>query len=135
MKQNGGHFWKSIFLQNSITNYKFQVQGFEVELLNCIFLLNSKPRQHLVLTKKWAELEWSLLWFQQNGGTSSRGCMYFLWKFGFLNFYVMCPTEIDLYGIAHVKVDIIPRQKIHVIPILGRFVWTTSFVQCGVRFN
>ena len=40
----------------------------------------------------------------------------------FLKFYVMTSPEIDLYGIAHVKVDIIPRQKIYVIPILGRFV-------------
>ena len=32
--------------------------------------------------------------------------------------------------IAHVKVDFIPLQKMYVIPMLGRFVWTTSFVQC-----
>ena len=47
MKQNGGHFWKSIFLQNSLTNYWFQVQGFENRLLNCtcIFLnTNQKAR-------------------------------------------------------------------------------------------
>ena len=39
----------------------------------------------------------------------------------------MCPTRIDLYGIAHVKVDI---QEIYVIPWLGRFVWTATFEQC-----
>ena len=52
----------------------------------------------------------------------------------FLKFYVMRSPGIDLYGIAHVKVDFIPLQKMYVIPILGRFVWTTSFVQC-VRIN
>ena len=40
----------------------------------------------------------------------------------FLKFYVMTSPGIDLYGIAHVKVDIIPLQKMYVIPILGRFV-------------
>ena len=40
----------------------------------------------------------------------------------FLKFYVMTSPEIDLYGIAHVKVDFIPLQKMYVIPILGRFV-------------
>ena len=50
----------------------------------------------------------------------------------FLKFYVMTSPEIDLvYGIAHVKVDFIPRQKMYVISMLGRFVWTKSFVQCG----
>ena len=49
----------------------------------------------------------------------------------FLKFYVMTSPEIDLYGIAHVKVDFIPLQKMYVIPILGRFVWTTYFVQCA----
>ena len=29
-------------------------------------------------------------------------------------------TEINLYGIAHVKVDIIALQKIYIIPTLGR---------------
>ena len=50
----------------------------------------------------------------------------------FLKFYVMSSPGIDLYGIAHVKVDFFPLQKMDVIPLLGRFVWTTSFVQCGV---
>ena len=51
---------------------------------------------------------------------------YYLMKIipqsSFLKFYVMGPTEINLYGIAHVKVDIIARQKMYNIPILGRFV-------------
>ena len=42
----------------------------------------------------------------------------------------MTRTGIDLYGIAHVKVDFIPVLKMCVLPILGRFVWTTSFGQC-----
>ena len=42
----------------------------------------------------------------------------------------MGPTGINLYGIAHVKVDIIADKKMHIIPTLGRFVWTTTFVQC-----
>ena len=53
----------------------------------------------------------------------------------FLKFYVMRSPGIDLYGIAHVKVDFIPLQKMYVIPILGRFVWTSSFVQCGTSFS
>ena len=40
----------------------------------------------------------------------------------FLKFYVMSSPGFDLYGIAHVKVDFIPLQKMCVIPILGRFV-------------
>ena len=40
----------------------------------------------------------------------------------FFKFYVMGPTEINLYGIAHVKVDFILLQKKHVIPRVGRFV-------------
>ena len=40
----------------------------------------------------------------------------------FLRFYVMSSPQIDLYGIAHVKVDFIPLQKMYVIPMLGRFV-------------
>ena len=49
----------------------------------------------------------------------------------FLKIYVMSSAGIDLYGIAHVKVDFIPLQKMYIIPMLGRFVWTTCFVQCG----
>ena len=41
----------------------------------------------------------------------------------FLKFYVMGSPEIDLFGIAHVKVEFIPVLKIYTIPILGRFVW------------
>ena len=52
----------------------------------------------------------------------------------FLKFYVMISTQVDLYGIAHVKVDIFPHQKMHVIPMLGRFVWTTTFVQCEGKY-
>ena len=35
----------------------------------------------------------------------------FLWKFGFLKFYVMGATGIDFRGIAHVKVEVIAHQK------------------------
>ena len=58
---------------------------------------------------------------------------YIFWKLRlytvFLKFYVMISPGIDLYGIGHVKVDFILLQKMYVISILGRFVWTTSFVQ------
>ena len=37
----------------------------------------------------------------------------------FLKFYVMMRTEIDLYGIAHVKVEFILVLKMCVLPILG----------------
>ena len=40
----------------------------------------------------------------------------------FLKFYVMVSTEINLYGIAHVKVDTILHLKMYVMAILGRFV-------------
>ena len=36
----------------------------------------------------------------------------------FLKFYVMTSTQVDLYGIAHVKVDFILLQKMYVIPML-----------------
>ena len=49
----------------------------------------------------------------------------------FLKFYVMTSTQVDLFGIYHVKVHFIAHQKMYVIPMLGRFVWTTSFVQCA----
>ena len=45
----------------------------------------------------------------------------------------MGPTEINLYGKAHVKVDFILLQKMYVIPRVGRFVWTTSFAMCVVK--
>ena len=41
----------------------------------------------------------------------------------------MKSPEIDLYGIALVKVDLIPLQKMHVIPILGRFVQYEVFCE------
>ena len=47
----------------------------------------------------------------------------------FLKFYVMGSTGIDLFGIAHVKVEVIPVLKIYAISILGRFVWSIYFVQ------
>ena len=49
----------------------------------------------------------------------------------FLKFYVMRRTEIDLYGIAHVKVDFIPVLKMCVLTLLGKFVWTTIFDTSG----
>ena len=39
----------------------------------------------------------------------------------FMRFYVMGSTGIDLFGIAHVKVEVIPVLKIYGILILGRF--------------
>ena len=51
----------------------------------------------------------------------------------FLKFYVMTSPEIDLYGMAHVKVDFIPLQKMYIKQMLGKFVWTTCFVQCVMR--
>ena len=56
--------------------------------------------------------------------------------FGFYGFaksdlYEMAfSAGIDLYGIAHVKVDFVPGLKMRVLSILGKFVWTTSFAQC-----
>ena len=41
---------------------------------------------------------------------------------GFLKFYVMTSTQVDLFGIAHAKVDIILPQKMYVMPRIGRFV-------------
>ena len=38
-------------------------------------------------------------------------------------------TGIDLYDIVHVKVHIFPVPKMCVIPMLGKFVWTTHFGQ------
>ena len=32
---------------------------------------------------------------------------------GFSKFYVMCPTRIDLYGIAQVKVELLRLHKIY----------------------
>ena len=52
----------------------------------------------------------------------------------FLKFYVMRSTEIDLYGIAHVKVNFIPVLKMCVLTLLGRFVWTTIFDNVTVYY-
>ena len=49
---------------------------------------------------------------------------------GFLKFYVMRRIKIDIFGIAQVKVEFIPVLKIYIIPILGRFVYSTNFFQC-----
>ena len=48
-------------------------------------------------------------------------------------FEILCygKHKIDLYGIAHVKVEFILVLKIYTIQILGRFVWSTHFVQCA----
>ena len=48
----------------------------------------------------------------------------------FLKFYVMGRTEIDLYSIAHLKVEFIPVLKIYIIRILRRFVLSMHFEQC-----
>ena len=45
----------------------------------------------------------------------------------------MCPTRIDLYDIAHVKVKFFRLQKIYIMLRLGRFVWTTTFEQCAQK--
>ena len=47
----------------------------------------------------------------------------------------MASTEIDLFGIVHVKVEFIPVLKIYTIPILGRFVWSTNFVRSDNRIS
>ena len=44
----------------------------------------------------------------------------------------MCPTGIDLYGIAQVKVEFFRLHKIYVKLRLGWFVWTTIFEQCEI---
>ena len=44
--------------------------------------------------------------------TQKKNRSNFLWKFSFLKFYVMGANEIDLGGIAHVKVGVIAHQKI-----------------------
>ena len=44
----------------------------------------------------------------------------------------MCPTGIDLYDIAHVKVEFFWLQKIYRILRLGRFIRTTTFEQCDI---
>ena len=44
----------------------------------------------------------------------------------FLKFYVMTSPEIDLYGIAHVKVDINPRQKLPVLYNVRTHAWSVG---------
>ena len=46
-----------------------------------------------------------------------------------VKFYVMSPAEINSFGSVHMKVDLILLQKIYVILSLGRFIWTSNFVQ------
>ena len=41
----------------------------------------------------------------------------------------MRKTEIDIFGIAYEKVEFIPILKIYTTRIIGRFVWSTNFVQ------
>ena len=43
----------------------------------------------------------------------------------------MRSTQIDLFGMSHVKVDFFVVQKMCVIQPLGSFVWSTWFGQCG----
>ena len=52
----------------------------------------------------------------------------------FLKFYVMISTQVDLFGICHVKIHFIAHQKMYVMPRLGSFVWTTFFVQCEQEY-
>ena len=40
----------------------------------------------------------------------------------FLKFYVMRSTQVDLFGIAHAKVDFILPQKMYAMLRIGRFV-------------
>ena len=42
IKQNGGHFMKSIFLENSLSHFWFGDWGVKVEVFYCIFLIKSK---------------------------------------------------------------------------------------------
>ena len=54
----------------------------------------------------------------------------------FLKFYVMRSTQVDLYGIAHVKVDFILLQKMCVIPRLGSLSEIhVLYIQCGIYLN
>ena len=48
---------------------------------------------------------------------------------------MMGRTEIDLFDIAHVKVEFIPVLKMYTIRILGRFVWSMHFVKCGMWYE
>ena len=43
-------------------------------------------------------------------------------QISFLKIYVMSSAGIDLYGIAHVKVDFIPLQKMYIKQMLGKYV-------------
>ena len=45
-------------------------------------------------------------------------------------FEILCYGKYrNWFDITHVKVEFIPVLKIYTIPILGRFVWSTNFVQ------
>ena len=43
-------------------------------------------------------------------------------------------SAVDFIDIVHVKVELIPAPKMHIIPIMRRFVWTTYFAQCDDTF-
>ena len=70
MKQNGGHFWKSIFLQISITNFWFFDRGIEIALLNCIFLTKKEDILRFafakVMIESWVVFVMVLLWPSKN---------------------------------------------------------------------
>ena len=55
----------------------------------------------------------------------------FLWKFSFLKIYVMGSTQVDLLDIVHAKVGFFAALKMCIRAHLGKFVWSTLFVQCG----
>ena len=48
----------------------------------------------------------------------------------FLKFYVMGSPQVDLLDIVHVKVGFFAVLKMCVRARLGKFVWSTLFVQC-----
>ena len=54
------------------------------------------------------------------------------WKFSFLKIYVMGSTQVDFLDIVHVKVGFFAVLKMCVRVCLGKFVWSTLFVQCEV---
>ena len=56
----------------------------------------------------------------------------FLWKFSFLKIYVIGSTQIDLLGIFHVKVGFFAVLKMCIRAHLGKFAWSTLFVQCEI---
>ena len=58
----------------------------------------------------------------------------FSWKFSFLKIYVMGSTQVDFLDIVHVKVGFFAVLKMCVRARLGKFVWSTLFVQCVCVF-